>query len=75
MLIDKATLEAYQTRWQTVTETIEAEQRQTSVEQRWRKLNSLLKMADSLGLAWSPDERQEDIVRQRWNLLKNLYLE
>lgn len=68
-------LKAYQDRWKAV-EAIEAvEQRQISVAQRWRKLNSLVRMAAGLGLLRKEDDdAQVSMVRNRWNLLKQMYL-
>ena len=75
MQIDKAMLTAYQDRWQMVADTEAIEQRQTSVAQRWQKLNSLVRMATSLGLLQEEDDVQATTVRNRWLLLKQQYVE
>jgi hypothetical protein len=74
MQMNKAMLTAYQDRWQIVAEAEMAEQRQTSSAQRWRKLNSLVRMAAGLGLLRKDDDAQTNVVRDRWVLLKRLYL-
>jgi len=75
MQMDKSMLTAYQERWQAVAEIEAVEQRQASTAQRWRKLNSLVRMAAGLGLLRKEDaDEQLAIVRQRWNLLKQRHL-
>jgi hypothetical protein len=74
MQLNKSMLTAYQDRWKAVAEVEAREQRQTSVAQRWRKLNSLVRMAAGLGLLQKDDDVQIQIVRERWNLLRDLYL-
>ena len=75
MQMDKSMLTAYQDRWKAVAAIEAAEQRQISVAQRWRKLNSLVRMAAGLGLLRKgDDDAQVSAVRERWNLLKQLYL-
>lgn len=72
--MNKSMLTAYQDRWQIVAEVEVAEQRQMSAAQRWRKLNSLVRMAAGLGLLRKDDEAQIAVVRNRWALLKGLHL-
>ena len=73
--MDKSVLTAYQDRWKAVAEIEIVEQRQASMAQRWRKLNSLVRMAAGLGLLRKEDDdAQVSIVRNRWNLLKQMYL-
>ncbi len=75
MQMDKSMLTAYQDRWQVVAEVEVAEQREMSTAQRWRKLNSLIRMAAGLGLLRKDDDdAQISVVRNRWNHLKKLYL-
>jgi len=74
MQINKSMLTAHQDRWRIVAEMEMAEQRQTSAAQRWRKMNSLVRMAAGLGILMKDDDAQAQAVHRRWNLLKELYL-
>ena len=75
MQLDKSVLTAYQNQWQAVAEVEVVEQRQASMAQRWRKLNSLVRMAAGLGLLRKgDDDAQVSAVRDRWNLLKQMHL-
>jgi hypothetical protein len=74
MKMDKSMLTAYQDRWKLVAEIEVAEQRQTSVAQRWQKLNALVRMAAGLGILQKDNDAQIQAVRQRWALLKRLHL-
>ncbi len=69
---DKKLIREFRDRWQAV-ELIEAEeQRNTSIELRWRQLNSILRMAIGLGLPLTKSPEDEIIVYQRWTKLRNL---
>jgi len=75
MQLNKSMLIAYQDRWKAVADVEAEEQRQTSVAQRWRKLNALVRIAAGLGLQRrEDDEAQVAVVRDRWNRLKQLHL-
>lgn len=74
MQLDSSMLQAYQKRWQSVAEVEVKEQQQMSPALRWQKLNSLLRMAVGLGLLHRNSDTQIEIVRQRWNRLRSLYL-
>lgn len=74
MSLDRETLEAYQRRWQAVEQVEKTERRTATVEERWRRLNSLLRMADTLGLHPEDGAIQPDPAHQRWNQLRTLYL-
>ena len=67
-------LEAYQERWQSVARVEAEEQRQLTFAQRWRKLNSLIRMAAGLDILQKSNDPQIESVRVRWNLLRNLYI-
>lgn len=41
---------------------------------RWKKLNSIILFAQTLGLVQQTDKQQIDVVRQRWNELKDRHL-
>ena len=74
MQMNKSMLREYQDRWRAVAEIEATEQRQSTAAQRWKKLNSLIRMAAALGLLRKNEDEQVDAVRQRWNLLKKIYL-
>jgi hypothetical protein len=73
-MMDKQTLQAYQSRWQAVADFERSERKQETLAQRWRKLDSLLAMAAALGLRPVRDEEGEELIRQRWNTLAARYL-
>ena len=70
--MDAKELREYRSRWDAVVAVEREEQRQASVETRWRQLNRLLAMAAALGLDVRVGQREVDTVRRRWNLLKDL---
>ena len=65
---------AYQRRWQAVEQVEHAEQQAATVAERWRRLNSLLRLARSLGLQLREEDSLIDPAQQRWNRLRSLYL-
>jgi hypothetical protein len=71
-MLDKEMLKAYQNRWQAVAEIKNAELQQTTICQRWKQLNALLRMAAALGLQPENDIEEDDIIYQRWNRLREL---
>lgn len=73
-MMDKTLAEQYRMRWQAVAEIETLEQRQASLSQRWQKLNSIMRMAIALGLKPEADAAQEQVIYQRWNKLRRLYL-
>ena len=74
MPLDRETMQAYQKRWQAVEEVEHAERQSASIAERWRRLNSLLRLAVALGLEPQHDESEIEVVRYRWNRLRALYL-
>jgi hypothetical protein len=74
MQLEKSMLEAYRNRWQAVADRENEEQRRMSFVDRWKKLNSVIRFAQTLGLVRQTDEQQIDLVRQRWNELKDRHL-
>ena len=74
MQLEKSMLEAYKNRWQAVADRENEEQRQMPFIDRWQKLNSIIRFAQTLGLVRQTDEQQIDVVRQRWNELKDRYV-
>jgi hypothetical protein len=73
-MLDKEMLKAYQNRWQAVAEVKNTELQQTTIRQRWKQLKALLRMAAALGLQPKDDIEEDDIVYQRWNRLRELYI-
>lgn len=62
----------YRNRWREVAEIERQELRQMSYQDRWRKLNWLRGLALALGLSETDEDKEVEIVRQRWRKLKNL---
>jgi hypothetical protein len=73
--MDAKELKEYRARYQAVDAFEKEEQRQATVDDRWRQLNSLLNIAAALGLVVENDQDEVDIVRRRWKRLKDLYLD
>ena len=73
-MLDKEMLKAYQNRWQAVAEIKNAELQQATIRQRWKQLNTLLRMAAALGLQPENDIEEDDIIYQRWNRVRELYI-
>ncbi|MEM7343101.1 MAG: hypothetical protein AAF485_02570 [Chloroflexota bacterium] len=71
MQLEKSMLEAYKNRWQAVADRENEEQKKIPFVDRWKKLNSIIRIAQTLGLDRQPNEQQIDVVRQRWNELKD----
>jgi len=74
MEMDKLMLQEYRTRWQAVATAEKIEQQSASFAQRWRQLNSIIRMATALDLQINAKDDQIETVRQRWNKLKTAYL-
>ena len=68
--MDPVLIREYRARWQAVSEVEEAEQQQATVEDRWRRLNAILKMAINLGLDLHAQNEDETVVWQCWARLK-----
>jgi hypothetical protein len=73
-MLDKEMLKAYRNRWQAVAEIKNEELQRTTIRQRWKQMNALLRMAAALGLQPESDNEEDDIVYQRWNRLRELYI-
>jgi hypothetical protein len=63
--------EEFRQRWQAVAEIEAEEQREATIELRWRQLNAIWGLAHGLGLP--TPERDEEVVRQRWIKLKEIW--
>lgn len=60
----------FRDRWQAVA-AIEAEEQKTaSMALRWQQLNAIWRLAIGLGLSMSEQDKQVEVVRQRWVKLK-----
>lgn len=73
-MLDREMLKAYQERWQAVAEVEYAERQRTTIRQRWKQMNALLRMAAALGLQQEDDIEENDIVYQRWNRLRAMHI-
>lgn len=74
MILNQEMLKAYQKRWQAVAEVKNTELQRTTICQRWQQMNALLRMAAALGIQPEKDFEEDDIVYQRWNRLRELYI-
>jgi len=68
--MDPTLAREYRARWQAVSAIEEAEQRQATVEERWERLNAILRLAMALGLDLDAEREDEAVGRQRWARLK-----
>jgi len=59
---------AYQDRWRAVAEVELQELRSTSVETKWRQLNSIISLAIRMGIF--KQDPSEELVYQQWAKLK-----
>ena len=73
-MLDKAILQQNQKRWQIVAKFEREEESQRSYLDRWKKLNALFRMAADLNLAKNAHTRDELLVWERWNQLRELHL-
>jgi hypothetical protein len=73
-MIDQKMLEAYRDRWRSVADIEATERRTSSVAQRWRKMNALLRMAVGLELHLDRNDLDDEAVRGRWVRLAELYM-
>ncbi len=73
-MLNSSMLQQNQRRWQEVADMQRKEERQRSPLQRWHKLNALIRMAANLQLVMDDASQEEEMVWERWNKLRNLYL-
>jgi len=73
-MLDKATLQQNKERWQEVARFEQEEERQSSPLDRWKKLNALFRMANHLNLAIDVNSKEEELVWNRWNKLREIHL-
>ena len=72
--LTKKMLQDYRARWEAVAEVEAREQREATFTQRWQKLNALFGMARELNLSTDKDDEQSEIIRARWNRLRDLHM-
>ena len=70
--MDKQMLQEWQAGWAAVNQFQAEELRMTSLAERWRQLNAIIRLAAGLGWHVTPDEEEVEIVRCRWQKLKGL---
>ena len=68
--MDPVLAREYRARWQAVAEVEEAELQQATIEERWQRLNAILRLAVALGLDFGAEREDETVVWQRWAYLK-----
>jgi hypothetical protein len=68
--MDPTLVREYRTRWDAVSEIEQAEQQHATLEERWAKLNAVLRMAIALGVDLRAGSDDETLVWQRWATLK-----
>jgi hypothetical protein len=68
--MDPILIREYRARWQAVAEVEQAEEQRATVEDRWRRLNAILRLAGALRLDRREQDQDEAVVWQRWAKLK-----
>jgi uncharacterized protein YmfQ (DUF2313 family) len=68
--MDPTLVREYRARWEAVSAIEDAERQRATLEERWAKLNALLRMAAALGVDLHAGREDEAVVRQRWVKLK-----
>lgn len=63
----------WKARWQAVNAFEREERRAASIEDRWLQLNGIVGLLYGLDRLPGHSEAELAAVRQRWNLLKNIY--
>jgi len=66
----EADIKAYKMRWKAVEQFEREELQSTSIDIRWQKINTLLRIAVGLGLQLEIDYTQDSIIYERWAKLK-----
>ncbi|MEW6405186.1 MAG: hypothetical protein AB1649_25615 [Chloroflexota bacterium] len=67
--MNAAEARAYRERWREVAEIERREAQSATVQDRWRQLNAVFGMAQSLGLLEKLAADQEETIWQRWVVL------
>ncbi|MEZ4679461.1 MAG: hypothetical protein R2932_35100 [Caldilineaceae bacterium] len=71
--LTKTALEAYRSRWEAVAQIELEEKQQATIEQRWQKLNAMLRLSIALDLYEKMRAADVSDVRARWIKLKAGY--
>ena len=66
----KSDVEKYLAGWQAVNKVERQEARTATVQQRWRRLNAVYGLSVELGLDVRLGDQGEELVWQRWQLLR-----
>ena len=70
--MNKSDAKAYIERWKEVERIEKEEARTASIQDRWKKLNALFGLALELGLLDKETNQKEEIVWQRWAILREI---
>lgn len=63
----------FKERWNAVAEIEREELRSASLTDRWEKINAVYRLGKGLGfLGRMAEDRDEEVVRQRWNRLRGI---
>ena len=73
-MLDQQSLTAYRQRWQAVAAVETTERQSASVDERWKQLNALLRIAVTLEFSPVPEETNINAGWQRWKMLTDHYL-
>ncbi len=68
--MNSADARAYVERWQEVEKIELLEAQAATIQDRWRQLNAICRIAARLGLLEKLEDNQEEVVWQRWAALK-----
>lgn len=72
MGVDAQAAREYMDRWRAVAAFEVEEMKSASLPERWRQLNSILALAQGLGLPLEDADKDEESVRSRWARLRGL---
>ncbi len=67
--MDVGDIRFYVERWKAVEEIERQELRSATMEQRWKQINLIWRLAKGLGLSFEPDESEMEVFR-RWAKIK-----
>ena len=72
LLVDISEVRAYLSRWDAVERVEREEALALTVEDRWEQLNTLYRLALSLGISFESTIREEEPVWQRWANIRKM---
>ena len=67
--MDVGDIRFYKERWKAVEEIERQELRAASMEQRWKQINAIWRLAKGLGFSFDPDPSEMGVY-ERWSKLK-----